>query len=81
MYISEEDYIKIKQMAENYDKVKAAQKKYRDNHKEIVSQRIKDWREKNPEKFNAIQKRYKEKKKQIDNNKNDVKMTKKGELK
>lgn len=63
MYISEEDYAKMKQMAENYDKIRAAQKKYRETHREIVSQRLKDWRERNPEKFNAIQKRYKEKKK------------------
>ena len=74
MYISEEDYKKLMELAGSYDKVKATQKKYRENNREKVNQRINEWRLRNPEKFNAIQKRYKEKKKQIDNEKNDVKM-------
>ena len=63
MYISEEDYKKMMEMANSYDKVKAAQKKYRETHREVVNQRINDWRLRNPERFNAIQQRYKEKKK------------------
>lgn len=63
MYISEEDYKKLMELAGNYDKVLASAKKYRETHKEIVRQRIKDWQKRNPEKFNAIQQRYKEKKK------------------
>lgn len=51
------------ELAGNYDKVLASAKKYRETHKEIVRQRIKDWQKRNPEKFNAIQQRYKEKKK------------------
>lgn len=63
MQISEEDYKKMMEMAKSYDKVKAAQKKYRETHREVVNQRINDWRLRNPERFNAIQQRYKEKKK------------------
>lgn len=63
MYISEEEYKKMMELASSYDKVKAAQKKYRESHRELVNKRIYDWRERNKEKFDAIQKRYKEKKK------------------
>ena len=63
MYISEEDYKKMMELAGSYDKVKAAQKKYRENNRDKVNQRLKDWRLRNKDKFNAIQQRYREKKK------------------
>ena len=62
MYISDEDYKKLIEMASSYDKVKAAQKKYRENNREKYNQRIYDWRARNKERFDAMQKKYKEKK-------------------
>lgn len=79
MYISDEDYKKLMEIAASYSKVQKTQKKYREANRDKVNQRINDWRLRNPEKFNAIQKRYKDKKKQIDNKKNDVKIDNKGE--
>jgi hypothetical protein len=37
----------------NAEKVKEAKKKYAENNKEVVAQRIKAWRDANPEKMNA----------------------------
>ena len=67
MYICEEDYKKLMEIASSYDKVKEARKKYRETHKEAVNQRIKNWRLQNPEKFAAIRQRYQEKKKGVKN--------------
>lgn len=63
MYISEEEYKKMMEMAKSYDKVKTAQQKYRRANREKYNQWIRDWRLKNPERFSEIQKKYKAKKK------------------
>ena len=62
------------ELASSYDKVRAAQKKYRDKNKEYYKEYHKKWQAENKERVSQYQKEWRANKKQIDNDKNDVKI-------